>query len=136
MERWRWYPRDFGSAHVLVNEPDFTLKVMHNGAQVWTTKIVIGEVSKQTPLLSETMKHITVNPTWHVPPSIVHNEYLPAQRRDPGVLARMGLRVSYKDGEVTWWAWKRNELIKSSSLKKLGCEANGASSAPFQSPHN
>jgi hypothetical protein len=29
MERWRWYPRDLGSAHVLVNLPDFMLKVMH-----------------------------------------------------------------------------------------------------------
>jgi hypothetical protein len=77
MERWRWYPRDLGDAHVLVNQPDFTLRVMHGGAQVWTTRIVIGKPSMPTPLLSETMKYITVNPTWHVPPSIVHNEYLP-----------------------------------------------------------
>jgi hypothetical protein len=25
MERWRWYSRDLGSAHVIVNQPDFTL---------------------------------------------------------------------------------------------------------------
>jgi len=56
MERWRWYPRDLGSAHVLVNLPDFTLQVMHNGAQAWTTRIVIGKPSMPTPLLSETMK--------------------------------------------------------------------------------
>jgi L,D-transpeptidase YcbB len=99
MERWRWYPRDLGTAHVIVNQPDFTLKVMHNGAQVWTTRIVIGKPSMQTPLLSETMKYITINPTWNVPPSIVHNEYLPALARDPTVLARMGLRVHYgRDG--------------------------------------
>jgi L,D-transpeptidase YcbB len=54
----------------------------------------------QTPLLSETMKHITINPTWHVPPSIVHNEYLPALAQDPTVLARMGLHVSYGGGGV------------------------------------
>jgi murein L,D-transpeptidase YcbB/YkuD len=78
MERWRWYPRDLGSAHVLVNLPDFMLKVMHNGAQAWTTRIVIGKPGMPTPLLSETMKYITVNPTWHVPQSIVQNEYLPA----------------------------------------------------------
>jgi murein L,D-transpeptidase YcbB/YkuD len=100
MERWRWYPRDLGNAHVLVNQPDFTLRVMHNGAQVWTTRIVIGKPSMQTPLLSETMKQITVNPTWNVPPSIVHNEYLPALAQDPTVLARMGLRVSYSGGSV------------------------------------
>jgi murein L,D-transpeptidase YcbB/YkuD len=100
MERWRWYPRDLGNAHVLVNQPDFTLKVMHDGAEVWTTRIVIGKPSMQTPLLSETMKYITINPTWNVPPSIVHNEYLPALAQDPTVLARMGLRVSYSGGSV------------------------------------
>ena len=52
MERWRWYPRDLGNAHVLVNQPDFTLKVMHGGAQVWTTRIVIGKPSTATPLLT------------------------------------------------------------------------------------
>ena len=101
MERWRWYPRDLGKAHVMVNQPDFTLKVMHNGAQVWTTRIVIGKPSLATPLLTETMKYITVNPTWNVPPSIVHNEYLPALAQDPTVLSRMGLRLVHnRDGSV------------------------------------
>ena len=45
MERWRWYPRDFGRTYVLVNHPEFTLKVIHGGAQVWTTRIVIGHPS-------------------------------------------------------------------------------------------
>ncbi|TMJ34083.1 MAG: murein L,D-transpeptidase [Alphaproteobacteria bacterium] len=100
MERWRWYPRDLGKAHVLVNEPDFSLKVLHEGRQVWSTRIVIGKPSMQTPLLSETMKTVTINPTWNVPPSIVHNEYLPALAQDPTVLSRMGLRVSYSGGGV------------------------------------
>jgi murein L,D-transpeptidase YcbB/YkuD len=98
MERWRWYPRNLGTNHVIVNHPDFTLKVMQNGRQVWTTKVVIGKPSTATPLLSETMKSITVNPTWTVPQSIVRNEYLPALAQDPTVLDRMGLRVSYDRG--------------------------------------
>jgi murein L,D-transpeptidase YcbB/YkuD len=69
--------------------------VMHGGAQVWTTRVVIGKPSTSTPLLSEAMKYITVNPTWTVPQSIVRNEYLPALAQDPTVLDRMGLRVSY-----------------------------------------
>jgi len=100
MERWRWYRRDLGTAHVEVNEPDFALKVINEGRLVWRSRIVIGKPSLPTPLLSEKMNSITINPTWHVPPSIVHNEYLPAQAKDPGVLSRMGLRLSYKDGEA------------------------------------
>jgi murein L,D-transpeptidase YcbB/YkuD len=103
MERWRWYPRDLGKAHVIVNQPEFVLRVYHNDAQVWTTRVVIGKPGQQyqTPLLNETMKYVTINPTWNVPPSIVQNEYLPALRQDPTVLERMGLKVvNERDGSV------------------------------------
>jgi len=101
MERWRWYPRDLGKAYVIVNLPDFTLQVVHNDAQVWSTRIVIGKPEMPTPLLSETMKYITINPTWNVPPSIIYNEYMPALQRDPTVLERMGLKLVYnRDGSV------------------------------------
>jgi len=93
MERWRWIPRDLGKTHVIVNLPDFTLRLMHNGSMMWTTRIVIGKPAMPTPLLTETMKYITVNPTWNVPQSIVQNEYLPALEQDPTVLDRMGLKV-------------------------------------------
>lgn len=101
MERWRWMPRDLGKAHVVLNIPNFTLKVVNDGATVWTTKVVVGKPNTPTPLLTETMKFITVNPTWNVPPSIVYNEYLPALQQDPTVLERMGLRLSQRaDGSV------------------------------------
>jgi L,D-transpeptidase YcbB len=107
MERWRWLPRDLGApaigdAYVILNIPDYTLKVMQRGAQVWTTRVVTGKPGiHATPLLSETMKYITVNPTWNVPPSIVYNEYLPALQQDPTVLERMGLRLEHnRDGSI------------------------------------
>ncbi len=102
MERWRWLPRDLGRAYVMVNIPDYTLKVMDHGAMVWTTRIVAGQPGeKATPLLSETMKYITVNPTWNVPPSIINNEYLPALAQDPTALDRIGLKLEHnRDGSV------------------------------------
>ena len=107
MERWRWLPRDLGSpaignAYVILNIPDYTLKVMQNGAQVWTTRVVTGQPGVHaTPLLTETMKFITVNPTWNVPPSIIYNEYLPALQQDPSVLERMGLKLEHnRDGSI------------------------------------
>src|ERR1022692_2521055 len=57
--------------------------------------------NRATPLLTETMKFITVNPTWNVPPSIINNEYLPALQQDPTVLERMGLKLEHNhDGTV------------------------------------
>ena len=107
MERWRWLPRQLGAAqlkdaYVILNIPDFTLKVMQGGGQVWTTRVVTGKPGNHaTPLLTETMKFITVNPTWNVPPSIIYNEYLPALQQDPTVLQRMGLRLERnRDGSI------------------------------------
>jgi len=107
MERWRWLPRQLGAssignAYVILNIPDYTLKVMQNGGQIWTTRVVTGKPGQHaTPLLTETMKYITVNPTWNVPPSIVYNEYLPALQQDPTVLQRMGLKLEQnRDGSV------------------------------------
>jgi murein L,D-transpeptidase YcbB/YkuD len=102
MERWRWMPHNIAATHVMVNIPDYTLKVVQDGKTVWTTRIVVGKPGEQaTPLLTETMKYITVNPTWNVPPSIIRNEYLPALARDPGALARIGLQIGRNaDGSI------------------------------------
>ncbi|WP_438274229.1 L,D-transpeptidase family protein [Nitrobacter sp.] len=99
MERWRWLPRELGApslgnAYAILNIPDYSLKVMQHGAQVWSTRVVVGKPGiHATPLLTETMKYITVNPTWNVPPSIIYKEYLPALQQDPTVLERMGLKL-------------------------------------------
>ncbi len=101
MERWRWMPHDLGNTYVMVNLPDFTLRVMHDGREAWKTKIVDGKPAMPTPIMSAEMKFITVNPTWNVPPSIVAKEYMPALQQDPTVLERMGLTVSRNpDGTV------------------------------------
>jgi L,D-transpeptidase YcbB len=101
MERWRWMPHDLGKNYVIVNLPDFTLRVFQNGHQVWMTRIVDGKPEMPTPIMTAEMKYITINPTWNVPPSIVAREYMPALQQDPTVLSRMGLKVSTNpDGTV------------------------------------
>ncbi len=97
-------PRDLGETYVMVNIPDYTLRVMHDGKLVWKTKVVVGQPGKPTPLLSAEMKFITVNPTWNVPPSIIQNEYLPALQQDPQAMDRIGLKVEQnKDGTIRIW---------------------------------
>jgi L,D-transpeptidase YcbB len=104
MERWRWMPHDLGKTYVIVNLPDYTLRVIRDGEQVWKTKIVIGKPAMPTPIMSAEMKFITINPTWNVPPSIVNNEYLPALQQDPTVMERMGLKVAHNpDGTIHIW---------------------------------
>lgn len=101
MDRWRWYARDLGNPHVVVNIPDFRLTLYKDSKVYWTTKIVVGKPNLPTPLITAEMKFITVNPTWNVPPSIVEKEYLPALQEDPQALERIGLKINQApDGTI------------------------------------
>jgi murein L,D-transpeptidase YcbB/YkuD len=102
MERWRWMPRDLGKTHVMLNIPDYHLRVYNNGEKVWQTRVVVGKPNHETPLLTETMKFITVNPTWNVPQSIIYNELLPIyESSDPQIFERQGLKMERgHDGSV------------------------------------
>ncbi|MGI8527829.1 MAG: L,D-transpeptidase family protein [Pseudolabrys sp.] len=101
MERWRWLPRDLGRTYVMVNVPDFTLKVVRDNNVVWRTKIVAGKPQTPTPLLTAAMDNVLVNPSWYVPQSIIQNELLPLYANDPKVFDRMGLEVKKgPDGNI------------------------------------
>jgi L,D-transpeptidase YcbB len=101
MERWRWLPRDLGATYVMVNVPDYTLKVVNDHHVVWRTKIVAGKPQTPTPLTSATMDSVIVNPSWYVPQSIIQNELLPAYQTDPNIFDRMGLEVKKgPDGNI------------------------------------
>ena len=55
-------PHQLGATYVMVNIPDYTLKVTHLEKTVWSTWIVVGKPGKfATPLLADTMKYITFN---------------------------------------------------------------------------
>ena len=101
MERWRWLPRDFGKTYVMVNIPDYSLKVVNNHQLTWRTKIVAGKPQTPTPLLAAAMDNVLVNPSWYVPQSIIQNELLPLYASDPQIFDRMGLEVKRgPDGHI------------------------------------
>ncbi|MDP2409523.1 MAG: L,D-transpeptidase family protein [Pseudolabrys sp.] len=101
LERWRWLPRDLGRVYVMVNVPDYTLRVMRDNNLVWNTKIVVGKPQTPTPLLTAVMDNIIVNPSWYVPQSIIQNELLPLYASDPNIFNRLGYEVKRgPDGHI------------------------------------
>ena len=93
MERWRWLPRDLGAFHIMANVPEYLVRVVENGEVVHTTRTVVGKMTNQTPIFSDQMESIVVNPSWNVPASITTKEMLPAARRDPSYMSRKGYQV-------------------------------------------
>ena len=90
MEEWRWMPDDLGEFYVWVNIPEFTLRVVKNGAVIHTERVITGLVDKQTPVFSENMKTIVFQPRWNVPNSIKVKELWPSLARGGDVLRAPG----------------------------------------------
>lgn len=93
MERWRWLPRDLGESYVMVNIPEFLVRIYQSGHEIHETRVVVGKPETPTPLLSREMQYIVVNPAWNIPPSIARNEMMPLLRSDPSALSRRGIEV-------------------------------------------
>ncbi len=88
LERLRWLPRHLPSDRVWVNLANAQLVLYRSDRPIFTSRVVIGQLDKQTPELQTTINSVLFNPPWNVPRSIVQEEILPKLSRDPGYLAR------------------------------------------------
>ena len=93
MERWRWLPHDLGAFHVMVNIPEFRVAVVQDDVTKFSTRVVVGKPATPTPLFSNSIKNIVVNPYWNVPASIVAKEIAPSMLRNPGYLDSQNMQV-------------------------------------------
>ena len=96
MERERWMNRDRGERHILVNQTDFTAKVIDDGKTTFVTRSVVGKNTsdRRTPEFSDVMEHMIINPSWHVPRSIITKEYLPQLRANPHAVSHLEITDS------------------------------------------
>lgn len=100
LERLRWLDKQLEPTMLLVDIAGARLLYFRNGDIVWRTRTQVGTVKRQTPLLKSRITHLTINPTWTVPPTILREDKLPAIRRDLGYLARSNMSVLDYQGNV------------------------------------
>jgi L,D-transpeptidase YcbB len=93
LERLRWLPRLIPRDRVVVNAAIARLQLMRDERPVFTTRVVVGEIDKQTPEFRTTIDSVLYNPPWNIPPSIAKSEILPKLAADPGYLTSHHMRV-------------------------------------------
>lgn len=93
LERWRWLPRELGETHIWVNSPDYHVNVVRGTQVIHRTRAVMGRPETQTPVFSDAMSFIVLNPSWHVPLSIVRRSMVGPASRNGGYFARRGIQV-------------------------------------------
>jgi len=93
LERWRWLPQDLGHRRIMVNIAAQELQVIEDDEVVLWMRVVVGREYKRTPVFSDTVRYIVLNPNWHVPTSIAAEELIPRIRKDSTYLERFGMRL-------------------------------------------
>ena len=100
LERGRWLLHDLAPTFVLVNVAGFQLFFLRDHKLVWSTRVQVGKPFRKTPIFRSDLEYLVLNPTWTVPPGILTNDVIPAQRRNPGYLASKHIEVIDRAGRA------------------------------------
>jgi L,D-transpeptidase YcbB len=97
MEMWRWEPRDMGERRIEVNLADFSVAVLEGDRVIHQARVIVGKPDTPTPIFSDVMRYVLINPSWQVPDSIIKKE----MASKLGALSRRGYEVKTVGGRLT-----------------------------------
>ncbi|XOV92950.1 MAG: murein L,D-transpeptidase [Bacteroidota bacterium] len=100
LERCRWLPQDLGDHYIMVNIPAFEMEVIKNGEVKIEMDVAVGKPYRETPVFSSKMIYLVLNPYWTVPPTILANDMIPAQAKNPNYLKNVNIKVLDTRGNV------------------------------------
>ncbi|EHD21885.1 MULTISPECIES: L,D-transpeptidase [Brenneria] len=78
---------------IMVNIPDYSLIYYQDGAQRLSSRVIVGQPKRKTPLMSSSLYNVVVNPPWNVPTTLTRQDIIPKVIQDPGYLQRHGYTI-------------------------------------------
>lgn len=117
LERWRWLPADLGERHIRVNIADYRLEAWSNGRVERVHETQIGKTYASTPVFSEAMSIVEINPWWLTPGGL-GSRWVSTFRRNPGYAYSQGYHlVDLDTGErvnayTVDWTGRRFRVIQ------------------------
>lgn len=93
LDRIKWLNQRGQKRHITINIPAFTLFFEHDKKLIQQMKVIVGKKRNPTPIFSNTVKSIVLNPRWNVPKSIIQKEMIPKLMKNPNAMARRGIEI-------------------------------------------
>lgn len=93
LERLRWLTQEMPEKYIIVNIPDYQLKIMDKGKVKLAMRTVVGNKKWQTPVFDDEMETVVINPKWNVPPKILEKEMIPKIQKNPDYLKKKNFTV-------------------------------------------
>jgi len=108
IDRIKWLPRDENKRYIVVNIPEFMLHYIEDGVNKQKLRVITGDRRHPTPIFSESISFVVLNPYWKVPEGIVKREVIPKMIENPNYLRKQGLEAHT--------SWHENSPVVDTSL--------------------
>ena len=93
LDRLKWLRDPPQGKHVWINIPAYMLYFEENGKLLQKIKAIVGKPDHPTPIFSDTVEAIVLNPYWNIPQSIIQKEMIPKLLRNPNSLKKKGIKI-------------------------------------------
>ncbi len=93
LDRIKRLPRELESRYIMVNIPSFRLYYFDNDKEKLSMRVIVGDERHHTPIFSNRVSFIVLNPYWIIPDSIVRKEIIPRLIKNPNYLKERGYEV-------------------------------------------
>ncbi len=92
---WRWLqlPKQLPSDYLWVNLPEYSLKLYEQQQLMINMPVIVGKPKSKTPVMTTKLTHLTINPTWTPPFSIIRDELLPLHHKHPSYLKYQAFKL-------------------------------------------
>jgi len=91
IDRIKWLPRNEDKRYLVANLPEFELYYIEDEKVKKKIRIIIGDKKHPTPIFSEKISYVVLNPYWKVPEGIVRREIIPKMIKNRNYLRKQGL---------------------------------------------
>ncbi len=111
LDRIKWLHVRKNKRHITINIPSYSLYFEEEGALIQQMRVITGKRENPTPIFSNTVKTIVLNPHWNLPKSIIQKEMIPQLMRNPNAMVRQGIEIytgwgadaqKISGGSVSW----------------------------------
>jgi murein L,D-transpeptidase YcbB/YkuD len=93
LDKTKLYPKAFEEEHIEVNIPDFNLRYYKSNMLYKKMGVVVGRIDRPTPLFSDKIKYMVLNPTWTIPDSLIKRDLIHVLRDNPMYLEENNIHV-------------------------------------------
>lgn len=103
LDRIKWLKKRKEKRHIIINIPDFMLYFEEDGKVRQHIRTVVGKPNHPTPIFSNRVKTVVLNPYWNLPTSIIQKEMIPKLLKNPYALKKKGIDI--------YSGWDKNAKI-------------------------